>query len=743
MAQASSVGNSVIRGLIRTQLENMFTLQNRVSTMARFRQTEEIVRTMSDKERIRNVGIVAHIDHGKTTLTDSLLAAAGLLPRELAGSARVLDYLEEEQKRKITIKSANISLLHRVGDRSFLVNLADTPGHVDFTGRVTQALRAVDGVIVVVDAVEEVMSQTETVIRQALREGVKPVLFINKVDRLIDELKLSAREIEAKFKHIILSFNNLVEAHAEQKFVSRWKVDPAEGSVVFGSATDKWAISADIQREKGLSFRQVLAAYENEDLKRLQRILPLSHAVLNMIVRELPNPKEAQKYRIPAMWTGDLESEVGRAMLNCDDNGPLTMVITSVRAEKEELLATVRLFSGILREDEEVYLMDLHQSCLIDRVLIGMGARTDRVNEVRAGAIAVLRGLERARVGETIVDASCRESMVPFERIKPVSEPVITVAVEPKDPKDLSNLSDALNRLQIEDPNVKVGFSKETGEYLLTGMGELHLEIAAKTLKEQMGQAGISISKPSVNYRETAARKGKIVRSESANKENVFRLQVEPVQDLTKGAEGRSAWVKDANGNVLYNFCEKSQVLEGMKEMIVSGFRWACGTGPLCEQPLRNVQVKLLGANVSDDPEKRQGEQVSKAISRGIYASFLTAKPTLLEPVYRIEITVPPEFVGECSRIATQRRATIKILQQKNSPDMIIRGYIPVGESFGLATELRSATSGRAFWQSNFDHWDRAPKPIANQLIRDMRSKRGLQQTLPKPEDFAIIEEAS
>src|SRR4030067_593859 len=192
--------------------------------MPRFKQLSQILTLMREKERIRNLGIIAHIDHGKTTLTDSLLAGAGLLSPKMAGSARVLDYLEEEQKRKITIKTANISLLYKTGEGSYVINLVDTPGHVDFTGKVTRALRAIDGAVVVVDAVEEIMAQTEVVTRQALEEGVRPVLFINKVDRLITELQLNAEQVEKKLQHVIDSFNDLIDLYGDEGFTKKWKV---------------------------------------------------------------------------------------------------------------------------------------------------------------------------------------------------------------------------------------------------------------------------------------------------------------------------------------------------------------------------------------------------------------------------------------------------------------------------------------------------------------------------------------
>ena len=193
--------------------------------MPRFKQTAQIQQLMDRKEFIRNIGIIAHIDHGKTTLADSLLAGAGLLSPAMAGYARVLDFLEEEQKRKITIKTANITLLYKTDDNPYVINLVDTPGHVDFTGKVTRALRVIDGAVVVVDAVEEIMAQTEIVTRQALEERVRPVLFINKVDRLITELHLSEEQIQKKLDHIISSFNDLIQLYAHEPFRSRWKVD--------------------------------------------------------------------------------------------------------------------------------------------------------------------------------------------------------------------------------------------------------------------------------------------------------------------------------------------------------------------------------------------------------------------------------------------------------------------------------------------------------------------------------------
>jgi len=328
--------------------------------MPKFRQTAEILKLMSKKENIRNIGIIAHIDHGKTTMTDSLLAEAGLLSPRIAGEARALDYLEEEQKRGITIKTANISLLHEMEGTPYVINLIDTPGHVDFTGKVTRALRAIDGAVVVVDAVEEVMVQTETVTRQALEERVQPVLFINKVDRLIKELKLNPDEIQKKLIRIIRDFNNLIDIYGEPEFKDRWRVDPAKETVAFGSALHKWGFTLNIAQQKGIKFKDIVEAYKKEEYQALPQLLPLHTAILDMVVKNknMPNPIEAQKYRLPKIWKGDINSEIGQAMLNCEDNGPTVMCITLAQMDPQAgLVATGRLFSGSVKSGDQVYLV--------------------------------------------------------------------------------------------------------------------------------------------------------------------------------------------------------------------------------------------------------------------------------------------------------------------------------------------------------------------------------------------------
>ncbi|MEM3463512.1 MAG: elongation factor EF-2 [Candidatus Bathyarchaeia archaeon] len=732
--------------------------------MPRFKQTSEVLKLMHKKEDIRNIGIIAHIDHGKTTMTDSLLAKAGLLSPKIAGEARALDYLEEEQKRGITIKTANISLLHEIAGHPYLINLVDTPGHVDFTGKVTRALRAIDGVVVVVDAVEEVMAQTETVTRQALEERTRPVLFINKVDRLVNELKLTPGEIQDKFLRIIRDFNSLIEIYAEPEFKDKWKVDPQKETVAFGSALHKWGFTVKIAQEKGVKFSDIIDAYNKGERQKLAKLIPLHNAILDMIVKNIPNPIEAQKYRLPKIWKGNVNSEIGQAMLNCDDNGPTVMCITMVQTDPNAgLVATGRLFCGTIRQDDHVYLVDARRDYKIQQVSIYMGAFREVVDKVTAGNIAALLGLDLARAGETLVDITHKDVMVPFERIRYVSEPVITIAVEPKNPKDLPRLIDAMNRLSIEDPNIATSVNMETGEYLLSGMGELHLEIAVKFLRDYGGGLEIITSKPIVIYREGILEKGAVVMAESPNKHNKFWVQVEPLEEkaitlmekneITEGIDGKqientlfkeanwpieeaeNVWAIDKHRNILLNMAKDMQHLHEIREMIIDGFKWACKAGPLCEEPMRGVKVKLIDAELHEDPVHRGPAQILPAIRKAMLGSFLTARPVLLEPVYRITVSVPAQWVGKCIEIITRKRGKVLASEQRGVLTLI-NGIIPVTETFGLSAEMRSATSGHAFWQCSFNNWERVPENIAAEVIRQIRERKGLPPEKPSPDIF-------
>ncbi len=736
--------------------------------MPKFRQTSDIVKLMSKKEDIRDIGIIAHIDHGKTTMSDSLLAEAGLLSPKIAGAARALDYLEEEQKRGITIKTANISLLHEVGKTSHVVNLIDTPGHVDFTGKVTRALRAIDGAVVVVDAVEEVMVQTETVTRQALNERVKPVLFINKVDRLIKELKLNAEQMQTKLARIIRDFNNLISIYGEKDHIDHWKVDPTQGTVAFGSALHKWGFTLDMAQKAGIKFSDVVDAYHNGTEDKLGEVVPLHTAILDMAVLNLPNPVVAQKYRVPKVWKGEADSVIGKAMANCDDNGPTVVCLTSAMMDPHAgLVATGRIFSGCLNEGDRVYLVGAKKDYRVQQVSMYMGAFREVVGKIGAGNIGAVLGMDLARAGETLVSIEQKDEMVPFENIQYVSEPVITIALEPKHPRELPRLIELMDRLAIDDPNLVTKVNKETGEYLLSGMGELHLEIAVKFLKEFGGGLELLTSQPLVVYRETASAEGVVAMAKSPNKHSKFWVQVLPLEqnvvDLMESGglfeamgnkriteslrndagwsaqEAKNVWALEEHKNILVDLTKGIQYLRESKETVSSGFRWAAKNGPLCDEPIRGVKVKLLDAKLHEDPVHRGPAQLMPAMKRAVWGSFLTAKPVLSEPIYKIGVSVPQQFVGDVIGLITRKRGRIVSSEQKG-PITNVTGYLPVSETFGLSADMRSVTSGHAFWQTQFDHWEKVPESISVEVIAGIRKRRGLPEEVPKANKF--IDEA-
>ncbi len=704
--------------------------------MPRFKQVSQIQQLMSRKELIRNIGILAHIDHGKTTLADSLLVGAGLLSPRMAGTARVLDYLEEEQKRKITIKTANISLIYKTIETPYIINLVDTPGHVDFTGKVTRAIRVIDGAVVVVDAVEEIMAQTEIVTQQALEERVRPVLFINKVDRLITELQLTEEQIQKKLDHIISRFNDLIELYTETPYRAQWKINPASGNVAFGSALYGWGFTLEMAKQQGKKFSDVVRATQNREHSKLKKDLPVYKAIFEMAIKQTPNPIEAQSYRLTKIWDGQVGSKVGKALTKCSDDGPAVIYVTNFHSDSSgDTVATGRLFSGRISKGDRLHLVDALVKTEVKQVAVDMGSFREEVAEVTAGNLVSLTLTGRVQAGETLVDLEHIEEMAPFERISYISEPVVTLALEPKNPRDMEALQEGLERLVAEDPNLKASVDKQTGEYLLSGMGELHLEIALAELRKT-SNIEITVSAPRVVYMESVQKKGIVAFARSPNKQSSFRVQVMPERESDKPAREEplgSILSIDEYRNALGDCSGKTEALsEEVLEALITGFEFACRAGPLCSEPVRHLEVNLVDLQTCPGEE---GLQIMHGVGKAIFGSFLTADPVLLEPIYEIIISVATELAAESSRILSTRRGKVTLYEQKG-PQTQISGYIPVSETFGFSKELRSATSGRAFWQTCFDHWEKMPQKQACEVIVDLRRRKGLVAEVPKAEKF-------
>ena len=476
--------------------------------------------------QIRNLCIAAHIDHGKTTLSDNLIAGAGMMSSDLAGAARVLDFDEQESARGITINAASASMVHAVDRTDYLINLIDTPGHVDFGGDVTRAMRAVDGCFILACAVEGPMPQTETVVRQALKEKVKPVLFINKVDRLINELQVTPEDMMSRFQETITKVNKLIKQFAPDEFKKEWQVSVMDGTVAFGSAYHNWGITIPYMKKSGVTMTDIFQYCNDEKQKELAQAAPVHEVLLDMAVTKLPSPVEAQPYRIPNIWTGDLDSPIGKAMMACDPEAELAMMITKIWMDPHAgEVAVGRIYSGAISQGESVFAIGAAKPERVQQVSMMVGGDRITVPKVVAGNIAAITGIRSAAAGVTL---SRDKDFTPFEAIRHYSDPVVTVAVEPKSMKDLPKFIDALRSLAKSDASLQVTTNQETGEALLAGMGELHLEITVYRIEEEQN-IKVSVSPPIVVYREgvQGSNRGHAFEGKSPNRHNRFFFEIE------------------------------------------------------------------------------------------------------------------------------------------------------------------------------------------------------------------------
>jgi len=729
--------------------------------MPKFKSTQEIVKIIGNKEQIRNFGVIAHVDHGKTTMSDSLLAASGIIAPSVAGQALALDSMKLEQSRQMTIRGANVTLLYESEGKDYVINMIDTPGHIDFTGRVTRALRAIDGVVVVSDSVEGIMTQTETVTRQALEERVRPVLYINKIDRLVKELRLDAPAMQKWLSNIIADFNRLIDLYAEPEYKEKWKVSIQSNTVAFGSAKDRWGFNFKMAQKKGVSFKDVYEAYTfegEEKIKALAEKSPLHDAVLGMVVEHHPPPHVAQKYRIPKIWPGDLNSEIGQALLNCDEKGPAMMMVTTINVDPQAgRVATGRLYSGTIKDGDEVYLVDAKRPGKVQSVNIYMGNTRELVSVLPAGNIPALLGLDYAVSGESI---STVKGSTAFESIKYVSEPVVTIAVEPKHPKDLPKLVEGLRRITVEDPNLIVKINEETGETLMAGMGVLHLEIATSLLQE-MG-LDIVTTQPLINYRETIRAKAGPIMSKSPNKHNKIFLRVEPLpddivdlirtgklkEDMDKKEmarilrekgwgtdESRSVQAIDASGNMFVDETKGVQFIQESMDSIRTGFDDVIKNGPIAKEQVRGVKFVLHHFVPHEDPAHRGLAQLMPATRRAMLGAILIADPVLLEPILGIEVKCPQEQIGTVAGILSSKRGKLLNVEQKGII-AIIQGEVPASETFDLSEAMRGGTAGKALWTTYFKSWLPVPNSIFRTLVADVRKRKGLNPEPSSPDEF-------
>jgi elongation factor 2 len=601
---------------------------------------------------------------------------------------------------------------------------------VDFSGKVTRSLRIIDGAIVVVDAVEGVMAQTENVLRSAIGDCVRPVLFINKLDRLIRELKLSPKEIQDKLTAIIKRVNDIIVETMGTPDSASWQVSPESDTVAFGSALHTWGFTISQMNRQSLRFHDVLTFYEQDRVSQLAQLLPITNPILEMVLQKLPSPRQAQSYRIQHIWKGKLDSPAGLALGMCGSDGPLIGLVSSlVEDPRYGQVAVARIFSGTVRQGTMIRVLPADFKSTIQRVSLFMGSKRVVVPAVVAGNICGLAGLERVKAGDTIIGQLTPSGMVPFEEIRYVNEPVVTVSIEPRLPRELPRLLSYLENLTKTDPNLLVRVNKDTGEYLLSGIGLLHLEITIHDIEK----TGIPViaSEPIVLYRETP--RGAVVlrdRQLSPNGRNALRLALSSVYHPASEFEGsiEDTWLLDERGNKLTCRVLGKNVPKTAQEALVSGFAWACDRGPLCGEPIGATVVRILEVDLSSDLQDQGRVELMSMMKETLFQALARSGVTLLEPIYQIQVLIPNNLSRDVSSIILGRRGKVEQVEQKGSL-VAIKGLIPVVETFDLATVLRSQTSGRALWQTRFADWRPVPENRLESIASSIRRRKGWRGT--------------
>jgi elongation factor 2 len=828
---------------------------------------DEIRGMMEKYPNVRNLSVIAHVDHGKSTLTDSLIGKAGIIAEAKQGEARFMDTRDDEQARSITIKSTCVSLYYKKQNEDgtetpYLINLIDSPGHVDFSSEVTAALRVTDGALVVVDCIEGVCVQTETVLRQAIAERIKPVLFLNKLDRVFLELHCEPEEAFQNFRQAIESVNVVISTYQDE-LLGDIQVQPEDGKVGFGSGLHAWGFTLDtfaqiyakkfgtdvakmrkrlwgdnffdaktkkwtknskskadgkqldrafctfivkpmkqlidaIMEEKVDVYTKMMAKLdivipkEDKDLRAkpllkvaMRTWLPAGNSLLNMIVDHLPSPATAQKYRVENLYSGPLDDKFADDIRNCNPKGELMMYVSKMvpTSEKGRFYAFGRVFSGTIKTGQTVRICgqdytpgskkDLFVK-KVQRTVLMMGRYTEQLIDCPAGNMCGLVGVDQFILKNATICTN--EEAHIFNTMKFSVSAVVRVAVEPKSAQDLPKLVEGLKRLSKSDPLVSILTSK-TGEHIIAGAGELHLEICLKDLQEQyMKGAALKVSEPVVSYAETVTGESEQTNvSKSPNKHNRLYVTAEPLgekvtaeieekvihenQDFKERARwladnhdwdvtcARKIWsfgcVPDARANLLVDMSKGVQYLLEIKDHCKSAFIQATAGGVYADEVLRGVRFNLEDVVMHADAIHRGAGQIMPPMKKVIYACQINSKPALQEPLYLVDITVPQSALSGVYNTLNQRRGTVESMEDRiGTPLTQIKAFLPVAESFGFTGALRANTGGQAFPQMRFSHYQEVngdcnnEESTAGKLILEIRKRKGMKQELPAYGDY-------
>ncbi|ENM5875527.1 elongation factor G [Vibrio mimicus] len=689
-------------------------------------------------ERYRNIGICAHVDAGKTTTTERILFYTGLSHKigEVHDGAATMDWMVQEQERGITITSAATTTFWRGMEAQFQehrINIIDTPGHVDFTVEVERSLRVLDGAVVVFCGTSGVEPQSETVWRQADKYGVPRMVFVNKMDRagadflrvvgqikhrlganpvpiqlnigaeegfrgVIDLIKMKAinwneadqgmsftyEDIPADMLELAQEWrNHLVEAAAEasEELMEKYLEDGELSEVEIKQALRQRTINNEI----------VLAAcgsaFKNKGVQ----------AVLDAVIEYLPSPTD-----VPAIkGIDDRENDVER---HADDNEPFSSLAFKIATDPfVGTLTFIRVYSGVVNSGDAVYNSVKQKKERFGRIVQMHANKRDEIKEIRAGDIAAAIGLKDVTTGDTLCDPN---HVVILERME-FPEPVIQIAVEPRSKADQEKMGIALGKLAAEDPSFRVETDAETGQTLISGMGELHLDIIVDRMKREFG-VDCNVGKPQVAYRETIRGKseveGKFVRQSGGRGQygHVW-LKIEPAEP----GQGFVFVDAIAGGVIPKEFI--NPVAKGIEEQM--------NNGVLAGYPVLDVKATLFDGSFHDVDSSEMAFKIagSMAFKKGA----LEAQPVLLEPLMKVEVTTPEDWMGDVVGDLNRRRGMIEGMDEGPAGLKIIHAKVPLSEMFGYATDLRSATQGRASYSMEFAEYADVPKNIADAIIAE------------------------
>jgi elongation factor G len=680
-------------------------------------------------ERYRNIGIIAHIDAGKTTTTERILFYTGMTHRigSVDEGTTVTDWMEQERERGITIVSAAVTAEWK----GYQINIIDTPGHIDFTAEVQRSLRVLDGGIVIFDSVQGVEPQSETVWRQADRYGVPRICFANKMDRIgasydrtIDTIKqrLGANPIamqmpigtEGSFQGVI----DLMEMKAVYWDDELGK-EPRQAEIPADLKTEaeehrhtmieRIAELDDALTVKYLEGKEI----SHEELKiALRRAVISSEAtpvfcgsslrnkgvqlVLDAVIDYLPSPLD-----VPAITGTDPRTNEA-VVLPPQDDAPLSALVFKIVTDPYVgRLAYIRVYSGSLSQGQMVTNSTKGERERIGRLLRMYADHREDVSEVRAGDIAAVLGFKETFTGDTL----CSNKLVVLENIT-FPEPVINVAIEPKTNADQARMGDALRKLSEEDPTFRVHSDENTGQTIIEGMGELHLEVIIDRMMREF-HVHANVGRPRVAYRESITRRVEEVNFKYVKQTGGHGQYGHVVISLEPGERG--------SGIIFENKIVGGVIPREYIPAVEKGIREASESGVLAGYPVVDLKVTLFDGSFHevDSSEMSFKMAASFAFKEGIQKGG----PILLEPIMKVEVVGPEEYLGDIIGGLNGRRATIRGMEMRPGNAQAINATVPLGEMFGYATELRSSTQGRGVFSMEFDHYAPVPDSVAQQIL--------------------------